>query len=145
MYALKIYRRAVCPDNDEWCKVWRVIDLPVQNWHEELALSEHSKISKMCIVMGCFWPRYVKEAHSKYFSWRWSVMQYLKKNWLVIWKRTWGIWKIFVRNFRLKMSKLGLWWDPFVQSRKLMNWKITEKLRVITSFILKLRTSSNEQ
>ena len=94
---------------------------------------------------GLLLTKVCKEAHSKYFSWRWSVMQYLKKNWLVIWKRTWGIWKIFVRNFRLKMSKLGLWWDPFVQSRKLMNWKITEELRVITSFILKLRTSSNEQ
>ena len=35
-------------------------------------------------------------------------------------------------NFHLKVSKLGLWWDPFVQTRKFMNYKITEKLYVVT-------------
>ena len=25
----------MCHDNDEWCKIWRGIDLSVQNWHEE--------------------------------------------------------------------------------------------------------------
>ena len=32
----------------------------------------------------------------------------------------------------LKVSKLGLWWDPFVQSRKAMPLKFTEELCVIT-------------
>ena len=32
----------------------------------------------------------------------------------------------------LKVSKLGLWWDPFVQSRKGMTLKFTEELCVIT-------------
>ena len=32
----------------------------------------------------------------------------------------------------LKASKLGLWWDPFVQSRKGMNLKFTEELCVMT-------------
>ena len=35
-------------------------------------------------------------------------------------------------NFHLKVSKMGLWWDPFVQTRKFMNYKITEKLYVVT-------------
>ena len=35
-------------------------------------------------------------------------------------------------TFHLKVSKLGLWWDPFVQTRKFMNYKITEKLYVVT-------------
>ena len=28
------------------------------------------------------------------------------------------------------MSNLGLWWDPFVQSRKCMSLNLTEELRV---------------
>ena len=31
----------------------------------------------------------------------------------------------------LKVSKLGLWWDPFVQSRKGMTLKFAEELCVI--------------
>ena len=31
----------------------------------------------------------------------------------------------------LKVSKLGLWWDPFVQSRKCMSLKFTEELCVM--------------
>ena len=31
-----------------------------------------------------------------------------------------------------KVSKLELWWDPFVQSRKCMSLKFTEKLCVMT-------------
>ena len=35
MYELKIYRGVLCHDNEEWCKIWRGINLSVQNWHEE--------------------------------------------------------------------------------------------------------------
>ena len=36
-------------------------DLPVQNWHEEFDefWPEHSKISKIYTLMGCFWPKYI--------------------------------------------------------------------------------------
>ena len=30
------------------------------------------------------------------------------------------------------MSKLGLWWDPFVKSRKCMSLKFTDELYVMT-------------
>ena len=48
-------------DNEEWCKIWKGIDLSVQNWHEEFNKfwPEHSKISKRCILMGWFWPKYI--------------------------------------------------------------------------------------
>ena len=44
-----------------WYKIWRGIDLSVQNWHEEFDKfwPEHSKISKICTLMGFFWPKYV--------------------------------------------------------------------------------------
>ena len=35
MYGLKIYRGVLCHDNEEWTKIWRGIDLSVQNWHGE--------------------------------------------------------------------------------------------------------------
>ena len=57
-------------------------------------------------------------------------MQNLKKNWLVVWKVTWGIWKVFTRA--LKVSKLGLWWDPLIQNRKRMSLRSTEELCVMT-------------
>ena len=80
-------------------------------------------LSKVYIV-------WTKKVERSYLSWHWRVMQNLKKNWLVAWKMTWGIWQIFTRA--LKVSKLELWWDPFVQSRKGMTLKFTEELCVMT-------------
>ena len=57
-------------------------------------------------------------------------MQILKKNCLVVWKKTWEIWQILPEH--LKVSKLEHWWDPFVQSRKGMTLKFTEELCVMT-------------
>ena len=44
------------------------------------------------------------KVHSSYLSWHWRVMQILK------------------------VSTLGLWWDPFVESRKGMTLKFTKQL-----------------
>ena len=33
MHELKIYRGVMCNDTEEWCKIWREIDLSFQNWH----------------------------------------------------------------------------------------------------------------
>ena len=37
------------------------IDLLIQNWHEgfDEFWVEHLKNSKICTVMGCFWPKYI--------------------------------------------------------------------------------------
>ena len=59
MYELKIYRRVICHDNEEWCKIGRETDLFLQNWHKEFHKfwPEHSKISKICTFMGSFWKK----------------------------------------------------------------------------------------
>ena len=48
-------------DNTEWCKLWRGMDLSVQNWHEEFdkCWPKYSKISQISTLMGCFWPNYI--------------------------------------------------------------------------------------
>ena len=60
MYELKIYREVLCHGNKEWYEIWRGIDLSVQNWLEEFDefWPEHSKISKICFLMGFFWTKY---------------------------------------------------------------------------------------
>ena len=107
MYDLKVYRGFMCHDNDVWCNIWREIDLSVQNWHEEFDefWLKHLKISKICTLMGCFWPKY------KYnIWWHWRLIENLKQNWLVLSKMTWRIWQIFVHS--LKNS------DFILESRK---------------------------
>ena len=43
------------------CKISREIDLSVQTWHEEFNkfCPKHSKISKICPLVGCLWPKYI--------------------------------------------------------------------------------------
>ena len=53
----------------------------------------HFDWSLLCKVYNV-WPKKVQRS---YISWHWRAMQNLKKNWLVIWKMTWGIWQIFIR------------------------------------------------
>ena len=55
------------------------------------------------------WPKNVQR---NYFSWQWTMLQNLKK--------------------KRKVSKLGLWWESFIQSRKIMSLKFTEESCVMT-------------
>ena len=68
MYELKIYRGAICHDNEKRYKNWRGIHFSVQYWHEEFDESwfNHSKISKICTLMGCLWPKYIMFKLKKY-------------------------------------------------------------------------------
>ena len=61
IYELKIYKGLMCHENEEWCKIWRGIGLPAQNWHEEFEelWPKHLEISSICFLMGCFWPKYI--------------------------------------------------------------------------------------
>ena len=83
---------------------------------------------------------WVTKVQRSYLSWHWRVMQILKKNWLVVWKKTWEFGKFSPEH--LKVSKLGLWWDPFVQSRKGVTLKFPEELCVMT---MKNNATSEEE
>ena len=86
MYELKIYRGVICHDNEEWCKIWRGIDLSFQNWHEELDefSPEHPKVSKTCTLMGSFWSKYITIELKKYKG----VMFGDIEDWFKIWRKT---------------------------------------------------------
>ena len=95
-------------------------EVSVQNWNGEFEKfrPEHSKISKTCTIMGCFWPKYImfelKKVQKSYVWWHSRLIQSLKGNWLVLPKMTWGTWKIFIHRLRnsyfiseSKMAKLN--------------------------------------
>ena len=137
MYELKIYRGVTCHNNEEWCKIWKGIDLSVQNWHEEFDefWLEHSKISKICTLMGCFWPKYkmfeLEKVQRRYLWWHWILMQNLKKNWIVLSKITSRICQIFVHwlknsDFILesKMAELNKNKNPKQPDRPDSVWKL---------------------
>ena len=58
----------MCHDNKEWCKIWRGIDLSFQNWHEEFDefWPKHLKVSKIFILLGSFWAKYIFFELKKY-------------------------------------------------------------------------------
>ena len=60
-YELKFYRGVMCHDNEEWCKLWRGIDLSFQNWHDEFEefWLEQLKVSKFFVLMGSIWAKYI--------------------------------------------------------------------------------------
>ena len=106
-----------------------------QNWHEEFDKfwPEHSKVSKMFTLMGSFWAKYIlfelkkyrevifHETEEGYKIWRGIDLSF--QNWHKEFDKFWPE--------HLKVSKLELWWDPFVQSRKCMSLKFTEEVHVM--------------
>ena len=90
--------------------------------------------SKKFVSIGSLWPKdrffWATKVQRSYLSWHWRDMQILKKIWLVVWKKTEKFGKSSPEH--LKVSKVGLWWDPFVQSRKGMTLKLAAELRVMT-------------
>ena len=79
------------------------IELSFQIWHEKFDefWPEYSKVSKICVLMDSFWPKYImpelKSTEELCLS---AIMIDAKFYGNLIWTfkngmRTWGIWKIF--------------------------------------------------
>ena len=89
---------------------------------------------KICTLIGSFYAKSVtcklKKLQRSYLSWHW-------------WRET-DLWlgkdMRNMANFQQsfwKISNLGLWWDPLIQSRKCMNLKFTEEWCFMTMKTLK--------
>ena len=69
-FELKKYRGIIFHETEERYKIWRGIDLSFQNWHKEFDKfwPEHSKVSKIFILMGSFWAKYIMFELKKYIG-----------------------------------------------------------------------------
>ena len=54
------YKGFISNDTEEWWKIWRGIDLSLQNWHKEFDefWFENLKVLKNYTLMGCVWPKF---------------------------------------------------------------------------------------
>ena len=68
LFELKKYRGIIFHETEEGYKIWRGIKLSLQNWHKEFdkIWAEHSKVSKIFILMGSFWAKYILFELKKY-------------------------------------------------------------------------------
>ena len=95
--------------------------------------SEYSKISNIFTLMGCLWPKYVMFELKKYRGVIFDGTEY----WCKIWRKTKFCFQNWHEKFgkfspeHLKVSKLGLWWDSFIQRRKGTSLKFTGELFVM--------------
>ena len=122
-------------DTEESYKILRKTDLLFQKWQQFGEFwSEYSKVSKMCTLIGPFCAKYITFDLKKYRG----VIFHDTEESCKIWRKTdlwFGKWHEKFGKFspeHLKVSKLGLWWDPFVQSRKCMSLKFTGEFCVMT-------------
>ena len=108
----------------------------VQNWHEEFnkLWPKHTKISKIFPLLSCFWPKYIMLQLRKYKGVMFDGTEY----WCKIWRKTDFCFQKLHEEFgklsreHLKVSKLVLWWDSFIQSRKCISLKFTGEFFVMT-------------
>ena len=104
-------------DNEECCKIWNRINLPFQNWHEVFNKfwPEHSKISKICFLMGWFWPKYIITVLKNTEELRLIALKIDKKfeGKLPCASKNWHEEISKFSPQHLKVSKLEPWWHPF--------------------------------
>ena len=127
----KKYRGVVPHDPQDWCIIWRKTDLLFQKWQEFGKIwPKHSKVSKPCTFICSYCEKYLMFDLRKYRG----VIFHDTEGWCKIWRKT-DLW--FEKWYEeygkfspepLKVSKLGLWFDPLIQSWKGMSVKSTEDL-----------------
>ena len=65
---LKKFRGIIFHETEVGYTIWRGINLSFQNWHKEFDKTwvDHSKVSKILILMGSFWAKYILFELKKY-------------------------------------------------------------------------------
>ena len=95
---------------------------------------EHSKVSKIYTLIDSYCAKFFMCDLKKYGG----IIFHVTEDWCKIWRKTdlwFEKWHEKFDKFSVeysKVSKLELLWGPFVESRKFMNLKSTEKLCVMT-------------
>ena len=68
LFGVKRYRGVIFYETEEGYKIWRGIDLLLENLHKEFTKfwSEHSEVSKIFTLMDSFWAEYILFELKKY-------------------------------------------------------------------------------
>ena len=99
MFDLKKYRGVMFDGTEDWCKIWREMNVFFQKWHEKFGKfsTNHSKVSKLRL----WWDPFIQirkfvslNFQEMYELWQYRMMQTLKRNGLVSSKLTWRIWQM---------------------------------------------------
>ena len=116
----KKYKGVLIHDAEVSCKIWRTDSKMTGIWW---IFTKALRNLKIFTFMGYFCPKYIMFELKKYRG----VMFYDNEEWCKIWriKLTCGLenngeFDKFSPE-HLEMSKLELWWDPFIQNRKCMS------------------------
>ena len=123
-FQLKKHRGNMSYDTEQWCKIWRKTNLLFQKWQKFGEFwSEHSKVAKICTLIGSFRTKYITFDLKKYGG----VIFHDTEESCHIWRKIhlwFGKWHKEFGKFsseHSKVSKLILSRDPFVQIRKCMS------------------------
>ena len=128
----------MCHDNEEWCKIWRGIDLSFQNWHEESkrilirALESPKNFHFNVLLLSKVYIVWVKKVQRSYLSWNWRGIQNLERNRLIVLKLakeilqilTWALKSLKYFHFNgLLLSKIYIVWAKKVEELSFMKLK----------------------
>ena len=113
LFELKKYRGVIFHETEEGYKIWRGIDSSFQNWHKEFdkIWPEHSKISKIFILVSSFWAKYILFELNKYGG--------------VIFHETeegYKIWRGMDSSFQNLHKKFDKFWPEHSKVSKIFIW-----------------------
>ena len=98
------------PHDIEWRKIWTKTNLLFQNWQEFGEFwSEHSKVSKICTLIGPFCAKYIIFDLKKY----WGVIFHDTEESCKIWRKTssqFGKWHEDFGKLSSELSKISKIW-----------------------------------
>ena len=103
----KVHWRVISHDTEEWCEAWRETESWFQKWYEEFGEFYCEQWQVLCHNTE----EWCKIWGELTYAINWRVMEYLKKNWLLVWKMTFDY--FFEQSL---VSKFGLWWARVIQS-----------------------------
>ena len=101
---------------------WKMIQKLKRNWLVVLkltwtlqiltrALEKSKKFFFNWLLATKVYIVWATKVQRSYLPWHWGVMQILKKEWPVVWKKKWEIWQIFTRAF--ESVKIGTLMESF--------------------------------
>ena len=95
---LKKYRGVMSHDPEEWYNIWRKTDFLFQKWQEFGEFwPEHSKVSRICTLIGSYCAKYLMFDLKKYIG----VIFHDTEAWYKIWRKThlwFGKWQEFSKS-----------------------------------------------